>query len=129
MAEEQKSELMELVIVEEEKDALLTALKMCRGDWSEAFKGWKDEGKRAWTDRLLEGVESVQLRFGCPYFPEQMSGIYAGKLTFIRELKPFLIDVLTLYIGGFPDEYGGADYWKKEAVHLICRLKALSVNL
>lgn len=122
MEETQKSGLLELVIVEGEKNALLAALKVCRGDQPLVFEGWKEESKLEWIERLLGTIENIQLQYGCPWFPEQMSGVYAGKLAFIKDLKPFLVDVLTLYVSGFPNKYEGVDSWEDEAIILIRRL-------
>jgi len=119
---EEKSELVGLDIVGEEKDALLSALRMCRGDYSWAFKGWKKESCQIWLSRLEEDVENVQLEYICPWRPMQENEVRMGKLVFVKNLKPFLVDVLIFYIGGFPDEYGGAELWKKEVCSLIRRM-------
>ena len=52
----------------------------------------------------------------------QDDGVFKGEFVFIRELKPFLVDVLTMYVGGFPDEYKGAEIWKKEVFQIMRRL-------
>ena len=113
---ENSSGLIRLIIGENEKNALITAFKMCRGDWPWAFEGWKSH--QLWLEKLIDAAKNVQLKYVYVWHPMQDK----GEFVFVRELKPFLMDVLTMYVGGFPDEYGGAEIWKKEVFCLIRKL-------
>lgn len=118
-----ESEIVEsktrIMITEKEKNALLAALRICRGDYSNAYKGWKGEEP---LDSLLEIVEDIQLKCAEPWHPMQTSGVNVGELLFNREQKGLFVEVLLFYIGGYPDEYKGADFFRKEATRLIYKL-------
>ncbi len=110
------------IIGEEEKKALLTAFKMCRGDWPWAFEGWKIESHQIWLEKLIDAAKDIQLKYVYAWHPMQDDRVLKGEFVFVGGLKPFLVDALTMYIGGFPDEYKGAEIWRREIFLLIRRL-------
>ena len=121
MQEKQKSRLLELFLAGEEKNALLAALRICRGDYPWAFEGWKKESCQIWLDKLEEAIENV-LQDSYPWHLMQSEVKSTSKLEFVEVLKPFLVDTLMLYVGGYPTEYGGADIFRAEAFCLIRKL-------